>query len=685
MKFYSIRNPLILETSQLYKTLLGASNLNAAPVTAIYSGSTHEISRVHQLLSERYGIDAVHEEMRIVTDTAAAHWPHFPYRLGRLSLGLTGRGQEQNHLTDKAPLPAQLHHLRNLKPGKTHFRFAVVNGFGTNLGDNLVGTTALRQVISAIYKVLPAFSIDFIFALSCSPANRDLVKIIPEVEHVLFTGVTLDQFGFYDAYFDFSELLYCPRYDELPAVDFYLWWMGLNPDKIAVTEKRNHLSIGYDSWAAVSTLLKVTTPVRVLLCHRASVALRSIPKRVAQQMALALLQNHPELTLMIDFSLGINHPRLMDLDGQINSVEKLKALVAQVDGLITVDSFPQHVADACATPTILLSSSIPASHFPYYPHMTTLLPPGVENLAGWGRTKVNNEDWPQMAGDYAHSWSLLDVKQIWQRLSELMASKASGAVSNPAQLCFSGPALRPTWIKEEAQPEGYLQLSPRYPTQNAAQKQVIEKIAAYGDKYLKPGHLIVHAGTATGELTVRLAAQNYPGGTVCAFEPRRLYFQTLCANAILAGFERFLTYSDLPFIKNQCADVVRWDQAHHDVFSRHDPGQREEVLSKAQLSYRTIDALELVHCELIVIQPPMPLDLVLAGAIETLHRCNPIIFAGPLTMESAAEHSQILVAHDYLRWVTVMQFGQERGNDVLLALIPRKRNLLMHGFDPIDG
>ncbi len=195
----------------------------------------------------------------------------------------------------------------------------MVNGFGSNLGDNLMGITAFRLVARCLQAHFASFSVDILFGPDSNPANKDTVGYEPWVDQVLFQSVALIDFARYDAYFDVTDLIVLPGYDEMPTVDWYLWWFGLDPDTCAPEDKRNQGYIRWPEWQAVATLLRSTSGKRVLFNPKASVALRSMPAAVARAFAEGLLALDEEICLVVDQPLDIEHERLLDLPAQINS------------------------------------------------------------------------------------------------------------------------------------------------------------------------------------------------------------------------------------------------------------------------------------------------------------------------------------------------------------------------------
>lgn len=661
MIFYVLREALTLNSEGIYKTIPAGGDGAELSTAALQMACQFECALVRKELAARHDAAAAHPQMRILRERDLLHWPDFPRRLGR----------EREAGTAAPPLSVQLQQLRAAQPDKQHFRIALVNAFGTNLGDNLMGASALRAVTAVLTAGLPSFALDALFSLGANRASQAFLQTVAGVEQVFFGGISLAEFGRYDAYFDFSELLLAPRYHELPAVDFYLWSMGLDPASVAAADKRNVLSVDPAAWSAVTPLLAGATGPTVFFSFRASLALRSMDPASARQLALGLLEVAPALTLVIDTALELDHPRLRKLDGAIDSVDKLKALVAQVDGVIAVDSLAQHLSDACATPTLLLAATLPADRYPYYPHMDALTPPGAERLPGWGKVKVAEAQWQAMAGDYAAMWSALDAGAVWQRLRQRMSARAAALAGAPARHTVA-QLPEPAWLRQQRGADGRLQLLPRY--QVADRLALDERIARLTAAILRPGMTVVQAGAATGTLTLRLARQILPGGNMHAFEPRQPYFLTLCANAALAGVA-VQAYPEAP--RAGPAPLCH----ALDPYSSHDPMQCGNTPALVSWRTRSIDSLALEACHLLLVQAPLDLAAVLAGASATLAARRPVLLAVPLT-ELAG--SAALAGLAYVRWRTQIGMGGDGRPRFVLVALPRESRICMEGFERID-
>jgi len=163
-------------------------------------------------------------------------------------------------------------------------------------------------------------------------------------------------------------------------------------------------------------------------------------------------------------------------------------------------------------------------------------------------------------------------------------------------------------------------------------------------KILKPGMLVVEIGANIGAHTVELSQLVGWRGTVVAFEPQRVVFQTLCANIAL----------------NNCANVYTFQSAVGDhVGTIKVPFLPPEQLNNfGGLSLRgveagedvpltTLDTLNLPTCHLLKIDVEGMEVEVLRGAAATIERCRPVIYAEDDRAERSAELVQLLADYRY--------------------------------------
>lgn len=608
--------------------------------------------------------------VQFATEAQLLAWPYLPPRLGRLSAKLL---DHKHHLHEEpAPLAAQCALLKARKPGQTHFRLVVVNAFGTNLGDTLMGMTAMRAAAQLLGQALGSFTVDFLLGPQANPMNREIVGHDPWVGQALFEGPTLQDFTRYDAYFDFTNLLNLPRFNDLPTMDWYLWWLGLDPAQVDAADKRNRLHIAWSDWRAVAAVLPKTPGTRqVLFNPKASVPLRSCPAEQACQLAEALLALDPALHLVVDQALALEHPRLIDLAGKINSPGKFQALIAQLDGVITVDSFASHVADAAAIPAVLLCTSIPAARFPYYPYTEGMDIPDAAKLPAWGKCKLaTDEEWLEMQDQYAAAWARLEAAKVWDALQAKTAERAK-APREPSRIhLVEGPAQF-TAVTERAGLQTF-----RYEQPNPLWSRVHARLGEIAATFLKPGMTAVVAGPGQSALPVALAPLLGALGTLHLFEPR-------APRKALVDFDVLRKVPTVQLLSHPAVPIAASGPTLKinatDPLGALDPATWGNLRRQTEVPAQPIDALGLAQCKALLVLRPMPFKQVIEGALHTLAQHSTFLLLGPITQAEAREVVGLLADQGYHFWAESAT-GDGKMEHLLLLGFPAAQKVNLTGF-----
>jgi FkbM family methyltransferase len=161
---------------------------------------------------------------------------------------------------------------------------------------------------------------------------------------------------------------------------------------------------------------------------------------------------------------------------------------------------------------------------------------------------------------------------------------------------------------------------------------------------LSPGDLVVDVGANIGTHTVFFAKAVGEKGTVVAFEPQRLVYQTLCGNVALNGLTNV-----------NCFMTAVGDRRAQAIFPTLDPratlnfgavraasGGPGEVVDVVP-----IDELGLDRCALIKVDVEGMEAAVIAGARETIARCRPALFLENDTVERSREVLSAVEAAGY--------------------------------------
>lgn len=679
MYFYTFGEPVRCVSGRLAKYVLPAPDIQSIPRKAIYAGVPGEAEAIRQdLLRQKGGRDA-DIPMRLIPDTVLAANAGFPFRLGRRSLAVDGIVGERFHEFEPEPLGAQLEELRIQNPYRQHYRIAIVNGFGTNLGDSLQGATALRVVAGYMRKRLPGVSFDLMLGPGTSAAAADFIRHVPGVERVRWSGIPLSDFELYDGYFDFSELLSLPRYHEMQPVDWYLWWMGLEPELIHPSEKRNRLVVRHDAFHAVKRALGSVGGKKIFFSRRASVPLRSFSEKEAGDFVRSLLELDESLVVVVEYALDVEHPRLLDFTGVIDTTEKLKAMMVLVDGAIVIDSLPLHLSDAAALSTVVISSSMPVDRLVrYYPHASGLLIPDAESLPGWGQPKITDPAaWDSMSEAYARAWGELQAEEVFSLLSEKMATADARRQASPPLYEFTVLPDRPVWVKTKTVDGHRFDITPSRMVLSPQSIAAAAAMSAIVPQIVFTGCTVVECGGGSGETTLELLRHAGSDGEVYVYEPRRLYFQLLCARAVLAGHDRLFAIQALPFLRSE--DGISPSICDLDMLSPHDERMPGNSASMVSLSCEPLDELELPMCRLLVIHPPVSVVDTLNASRRMIDRCRPMILTAPRPPEDAGQFVASLAGMRYDSWEQPLA-GLHGGTFSLFFAVPAEMAINIWGF-----
>lgn len=164
---------------------------------------------------------------------------------------------------------------------------------------------------------------------------------------------------------------------------------------------------------------------------------------------------------------------------------------------------------------------------------------------------------------------------------------------------------------------------------------------------VQPGMTVVEVGANIGAHTVLLSQLVGASGTVFAYEPQRIPFQTLCANLAL----------------NQCANVVARQAAVGDApgVARVPALAPDQPNSFGSLTLRnstageavqslTIDGENLTACHIMKIDVEGMEPDVLAGASRTIERHKPLLYLENDREDQSAALIADILARGYRAW-----------------------------------
>ena len=140
---------------------------------------------------------------------------------------------------------------------------------------------------------------------------------------------------------------------------------------------------------------------------------------------------------------------------------------------------------------------------------------------------------------------------------------------------------------------------------------------------IRPGQVVVDAGANIGVHTVRMSQLVGPSGQVFAFEPQRIAFQTLCANAALNNCTNVHAFQAALGNRNGMITVPVLDQ--------YKPGNfggvpLAGITEGEQVTLAPLDALELSACHFIKADLEGMEAEFLDGARGTITKHRPILY-----------------------------------------------------------
>lgn len=160
--------------------------------------------------------------------------------------------------------------------------------------------------------------------------------------------------------------------------------------------------------------------------------------------------------------------------------------------------------------------------------------------------------------------------------------------------------------------------------------------------------VVLDVGANIGSHTCAFAKAVGENGTVFAFEPQRMAFQLLCGNIALNVLTNVRGLQKAAGASNGHANIpaLPWNEPHNfgavSILNESLPGEEVEMV--------TVDSLALDSCRLIKIDVEGMEPDVLAGARDTIVRCQPILFVENNTVEHAAPTIAAIEKLGYHAW-----------------------------------
>ncbi|HTP96296.1 MAG TPA: FkbM family methyltransferase, partial [Burkholderiales bacterium] len=470
-------------------------------------------------------------------------------------------------------------------------------------------------------------------SLACQPELRRLLAKMPGARGVITTGDKLPRFDFRCSLMSLPLRLGTDL-DSIPSEVPYL-----HADPALAQAWRERLS---------SPAFKVGLAWAGKPSYRAD-RRRSIPLAAFAPLAAVAGVEFHSLQKGSGAEQARNPPpglALIDHAGELSDFADTAALVAHLDLVISVDSAVAHLAGAMGKPVWLLCR--------------------YESEWRWMHGREDSPWYPTMRifrQFLPGNWD--DVMARVARVLPLARGGDSAALP-PKPM----PPARPV---QAARLETFA--ASRTPQPNAASfnelrrcrhglmlfnvndQYVGRSLLEYGEfseyetelfrQLLRPGDCVVEAGANIGAHTLFLAQAVGRAGTVHAFEPQRIVFQTLCANLALNELTNVRAYHAALGEARGTIAVPEPDPRRNTNFGGLSLGRTGNA---GQCAMQTIDELRLTGCRLIKADVEGMEAEVLSGARATVEALRPILYVENDRRDRSARLIGLIRGFGYRMW-----------------------------------
>jgi len=354
------------------------------------------------------------------------------------------------------------------------------------------------------------------------------------------------------------------------------------------------------------------------ICIESIVPLRTCPDRTAIAVGRHLLQSNEALNIILPMALDLSGARVHDLSAVTRKgTDYFNALVAQCDGVVSVDTYTIHCADAFDVPVVGLFASVPPDAYPYYPLHQGLLVPGGESLPAFRKSKVSAEEWETLKGPYEAAWAKLPGSAVSTALDAATEQRKTHRKTAPSFV--TGAHKRPFFRQG---PTGrVLRFEADDPLWHRAVARHIEIFKAV----IRPGNEIAVVAPGQSHFLLIAAEHIGPEGRIHVFEPRvqrRKLIEMDLAEKVPQTPVVF--YDSLPALGSEI------EIANENYLNETTPLAWGRSRINRKIQTRSLDAMRFDNMSGIFIFTPMKSEVVTQSARSFLKKIRCPIVSGPL-------------------------------------------------------
>ncbi len=215
---------------------------------------------------------------------------------------------------------------------------------------------------------------------------------------------------------------------------------------------------------------------------------------------------------------------------------------------------------------------------------------------------------------------------------------------------------------------------------NINDKYVGRSYSSYGEwkenevalfrRFIRNGQVVLDIGANIGQHTVFFAQAVEHDGAVLAFEPQRLFYQTLCANMALNNVARaYCRHAAVGASPGSLEVPVRapWlADFNYSALILH--GAEESNTETVELV--TVDGLQLRKCDFIKIETVGMEIQVLEGAFATIRKLRPVLYVENDVIGYAVKDGNVLRADNETRSLALIALLRGLGYDLYWHVAP---------------
>jgi FkbM family methyltransferase len=215
---------------------------------------------------------------------------------------------------------------------------------------------------------------------------------------------------------------------------------------------------------------------------------------------------------------------------------------------------------------------------------------------------------------------------------------------------------------------------------NVNDRYVGQSYAAYGEwkeneialfrRFVRDGQVVLDIGANIGQHTLFFAQTVGHQGAVLAFEPQRLFYQTLCANMALNQVVRaYCHHAAVGFASGRLPVPVRvpWlPNFNYSALILHGPEEPDTEL----VELLCIDDLALRRCDFMKVETVGMEREVLAGAVRTIRDLRPVLYVENDVIGYAAGGGNVLREDNDARSLALIAQLRDLGYDLYWHVAP---------------